>query len=651
MGECSESDGEDDDTERSPGQRLVSQLLTLHLQNKLSASDCCTAMWWASQAGVVEAKAYALPPESSSGHCSRKLKSAMGFGKSSDLYELEVPGHNKHELSRGPQKVWALPAHEQLAADLASDGTCLGQIQELRRSGDLPPAYWDHPVVKQHAGQPVWPVALYIDAVPFSQNDSVLGFWLVCLVTGRRYCWGLLRKSVVCSCGCRGWDSFYVFWHSGHWSLAALDRACFPGARHDGTEWRPTDSKRQGLAGTSIPMPCACLYIKGDWGEFAGSLGLPPWNDSLRPCYLCNVSGPAMFTAAGNTEASLRWQANAEGDYDCACDRCSRVVRIPDGRTRDAIGQRLEYDKRQHGSHGRSLTQSLDELKLHDGDRLEPSAGLTDVGELENLAPPASVVFWRPSSESMSRHRNPIFSTELGLDPARCLTVDILHAMHLGVLKVWAKTTLWAVLLSGIYGQRGTAEEQMIVALMALRSALMAWYKTRHQEYPNERLTRLNDLTPKMVGAPAAQCLKTKGAETYGLMKFLLSLLRMYTFRIGPDWQRLLQAGEALDDIIGTWQHRRDSWTIPEAERTKCMDLYVKHVALMAPFACYTPKHHIVLHLLFNVKRQGNPMVYATWLDESLNKLLKASCKNASATTFYPVVLLKMRELLRLRQS
>ena len=55
----------------------------------------------------------------------------------------------------------------------------------------------------------------------------------------------------------------------------------------------------------------------------------------------------------------------------------------------------------------------------------------------------------------------------------------------------------------------------------------------------------------------------------------------------------------------------------------EAFDQYVRHVALMAPLDCYVPKHHIVFHLLADVGRKGNPRVYATWLDEALNKTLK----------------------------
>ena len=81
------------------------------------------------------------------------------------------------------------------------------------------------------------------------------------------------------------------------------------------------------------------------------------------------------------------------------------------------------------------------------------------------------------------------------------------------------------------------------------------------------------------------------------------------------------------------------------------MRAYVRHVALMTPFNCFVPKHHIVFHLIRNIGYHGNPLVYATWLDESLNKLLKAACKHAAGPTFYQNVLLKMRDLLKARSD
>ncbi len=69
-------------------------------------------------------------------------------------------------------------------------------------------------------------------------------------------------------------------------------------------------------------------------------------------------------------------------------------------------------------------------------------------------------------------------------------------------------------------------------------------------------------------------------------------------------------------------------------------------MALMAPFECYVPKHHISYHLLAALERNGNPTWYANWVDETLNRTLKAVCKNVSQACFETVVLLRMRDVM-----
>ena len=77
------------------------------------------------------------------------------------------------------------------------------------------------------------------------------------------------------------------------------------------------------------------------------------------------------------------------------------------------------------------------------------------------------------------------------------------------------------------------------------------------------------------------------------------------------------------------------------------MACYSRHIALIVPFESFVPKHHLVFHLLLKSSFHGNPCYYATWLDESLNKVLKSACKNACAATFEGSVLLRMKELLK----
>ena len=74
-------------------------------------------------------------------------------------------------------------------------------------------------------------------------------------------------------------------------------------------------------------------------------------------------------------------------------------------------------------------------------------------------------------------------------------------------------------------------------------------------------LTRVADFTPKMLGNPNDQRLKTKGAETWGVALFLLSELRERGHFLGADGDRLIHAGEMLNKIARTWKD--NDWSIP----------------------------------------------------------------------------------------
>ena len=64
----------------------------------------------------------------------------------------------------------------------------------------------------------------------------------------------------------------------------------------------------------------------------------------------------------------------------------------------------------------------------------------------------------------------------------------------------------------------------------------------------------------------------------------------------------------------------------------------------------HTPKRHAVAHMLLKTPILGNPRAYANWLDESLNKVLKAACMGILQATFESSLLLRMPELLESRK-
>jgi hypothetical protein len=128
-------------------------------------------------------------------------------------------------------------------------------------------------------------------------------------------------------------------------------------------------------------------------------------------------------------------------------------------------------------------------------------------------------------------------------------------------------------------------------------------------------------------------------------MLFLINELRRLEHRAGPDWAALLQAGEALVQMVDIWQNCGINISM-DAQRA-AFGHYNRHMILMAVFDIFVPKHHMVYHLLSNMSYHGNPKEYDTWLSEALNKVLKGACRGASQATFEQTVLVRMHHLLR----
>ena len=172
---------------------------------------------------------------------------------------------------------------------------------------------------------------------------------------------------------------------------------------------------------------------------------------------------------------------------------------------------------------------------------------------------PTSVVFWRPANETLTRHRNPVFDQhELGVTPSKSVVVELLHAVFLGVLLVWCRVAIWALIQSGAYGQALMTRESLLASILVLRNKLMQFYP-RYEKGHQETLTPVVDLTPSMLGAANNPVLKTKGAETWGIALFLLEELRLFHAML-PD-SRLLHAGQSIERVIRIW--KGSSWVMP----------------------------------------------------------------------------------------
>ena len=69
---------------------------------------------------------------------------------------------------------------------------------------------------------------------PYSHVDSTIGFWIVNMITERRYLACCMRKKMLCRCGCRGWCSLFEVFTFLRWCFESLAKKVFPVGRHDG---------------------------------------------------------------------------------------------------------------------------------------------------------------------------------------------------------------------------------------------------------------------------------------------------------------------------------------------------------------------------------------------------------------------------------
>jgi hypothetical protein len=306
---------------------LLADFLTdLLLQRRLNAREFCTIMYYAGKSGVPDVAKYGYRPDASSGHFQRHLKATLGYvADNGATYSFSLPGHTK-SLERSLITFTGLPAQEQVAADY--DANAIQKIQTARRNRTLPPCYWSHPVVVHNPDEDVAAFGFYLDGVAYSNYDSTVGLWVTNLLTERHYLLGQIRKRRYCDCGCKGWCTKFSIFAWVNWSFESLASGKFPTARHDGALWLPSDSQRAALADTPLGVRIAILWIASDWAE-CSTLGLPTWQDSLRPCPMCNGDGDVL---CGACDAELHLDAlpfreNDEADYYTACDVCE--IQVP----------------------------------------------------------------------------------------------------------------------------------------------------------------------------------------------------------------------------------------------------------------------------------------------------------------------------------
>ena len=209
--------------------------------------------------------------------------------------------------------------------------------------------------------------------------------------------------------------------------------------------------------------------------------------------------------------------------------------------------------------------------------------------------------------------------------------------------KMW----IWELLTCGAFCSVGTLDEKVTGALGWLDSDLDHFYKRQAREKERETLTRVTSLSNKRVGKTDERKLATKGSETYGLLIWMIDLTETAGHLLSERAHRFCDAGRLLTRIVEIW--RVSPARMGEADIQECWGCWMTYCKLVdgEEELRGQPKKHSTAHMLAKMRWFGNPRMYSNWLDESLNKLLKQSCRFCSQATLETSVLIRMRQTLR----
>ena len=215
-------------------QEFLKLLFAKYYENAESAQFVCLACHWAGKLakGIPEEVVrFGKAPGFDSGAYQKHLDRRLGWSrKSGNEYKLPLMTYQEQEMGRAEYLLPMEPLHEVVQDELEDDPSVLVRLDEALESDRLPRCYYENPVVaeaRRNGEDPPNPIGLYMDGLPYSLTDSVLGVWAVVLMTGARRLVAVVRKKLVCQCGCRGWCTYWGLLWCLRWSCDALAAGFF----------------------------------------------------------------------------------------------------------------------------------------------------------------------------------------------------------------------------------------------------------------------------------------------------------------------------------------------------------------------------------------------------------------------------------------
>ena len=434
----------------------------------------------------------------------------------------------------------------------------------------------------------------------------------------------------MCQCGCRGWCSVWTVLSFLRWSLTAAAKGMYPDTDMFGQPW-PADSPRAKLTG-ELNFPMAVLQIRGDWAEFAHSLGFATWSSVLYPCMFCHAEATNWHDLQGVSLLHSPWREVTPEEYNVSCGLCEQVrVITPEQHRRIRVS--LAAHKGRDGPRGKCLVCDLPDLGLLKWDRLEPSGSVPDIYAFDSLPAssfPLQVTLWRRSAETTVRHRCPLFA----IPGVTLLTVkvDALHTVHLGVAQVYCMHCIWELICADLYSLGGRETDKFQNTVLRMRASLRDYYK-RLPAGVRKETTEVQEFSVQLLGSRDHRQFNTKAMETKGLVGWVVELLREHVGRLGAAHAPLLQAGEQL---LAWFRIVKESpREMGPAHLQQMFQAGILHLASAKNGGVpMVPKHHLFIHMLRRSVVDGNPRTYATFRDEGANRVLAAVARTAYAAVW-----------------
>ena len=171
-------------------QACLHNLLDLADETKMSAKDVRVLCWYASKAGMSDdVKTHHR------GTNLRHLDSVLDFAeRQSQFLQVASGGHSKARRFTEHLRHVRVARKRGVQRGSKGDAGLSGWLCLAKTTNGLPKNYHEHPVVKRKFNEDVCPVAIHMDAVPYSLNDSAVGIWLVNMLSVQRHSMCIVRK-------------------------------------------------------------------------------------------------------------------------------------------------------------------------------------------------------------------------------------------------------------------------------------------------------------------------------------------------------------------------------------------------------------------------------------------------------------------------